>query len=425
MKVSFRNIPFVRRASTARDLSLIQRIGGEIREESNDQLRDRSLALRFRASGGESLGKLLPEAYALIREAASRTLGMRHYDVQLTGGIHLSGRNVIEMATGEGKTLTATLPVYLYALRGKGSHLATANDYLAQRDAEQMRPVYELLGMTVGVVTDESNDDQRREAYRCDITYGSNTQFGFDFLRDRLRLRPDRLTQRRGQEIPSEEQLAEAMNSEAPVMRDLFFLLADEADSLMIDEACTPLIIGASHGDSCCSADSSHSSLQDDRAPTGLQAAFVWASRRAPDAIEDEHYRYNARDLKVELTKEGREWVRHQSHVDRQNQMGAFALYEMMERAIKVERDFHRDQQYVVRDDEVIIVSEHTGRLGEGREWHDGLHQAIQAREGLPITVSDHARSSHHLSSVIPFIPSSRWNDRHGSQRGAGIAKGL
>src|SRR5690242_16959389 len=213
----------------------------ELQKESDRDLKKRSLSLRYRAKAGESLARLLPEGYALVREAAVRAIKQRHYDVQMVGGISLFNGCIAEMETGEGKTLTATLPLYIHALVGKGCHLATVNDYLAERDASIMRPIYELLGLTVGVVLTKDKSKERREAYGCDITYGTAKEFGFDFLRDRLLLRRMGVSQAGlFGEITSSDP-----GGEQPVQRGAHFALVDEADSILIDEARTPLIIGS------------------------------------------------------------------------------------------------------------------------------------------------------------------------------------
>lgn len=214
-----------------------------LRAMSESELRRQSRSLQFRAKSGEKLSALLPEAYALVREAGRRALNMRHFDVQIIGGTALYNSCIAEMQTGEGKTLTATLPLYLHALAGKGAHLATVNDYLAARDAEWMRPLYEMLGMTVGVIQTPDKSDQRRKAYACDITYGTAKEFGFDFLRDRLLLR--RMGHSQDDFVGETSQTRFAGGGEMPVQRGAHFCLVDEADSILIDEARTPLIIGS------------------------------------------------------------------------------------------------------------------------------------------------------------------------------------
>ena len=342
----------------------------QLLNESDKDLRKRSLSLRYQAKSGEPLVKLLPEAFALVREAGRRTLNMRHFDVQLVGGIALYHGAIAEMQTGEGKTLTATLPLYLHALVGKGVHLATVNDYLAQRDAEWMRPVYELLGLTVGVIQTKDNSDQRREAYACDVTYGTAKEFGFDFLRDRLLLR--RLGFRQ------EDFLGGAVSdhrldgkSERPVQRGSHFVLVDEADSILIDEARTPLIIGSLGGDPV----------------EQVVATYQWAAEVAPQFNEHQHFDIDDDTKKIDLTAEGRQLVRALKKPDLLRTVGLIDLYQYTERAIKVHRDFHLDRQYVVRDGEIVIVDEFTGRLAEGRKWRDGIHQAVEAKQGVEVTV--------------------------------------
>ncbi len=332
------------------------------------ELRKKSLALRYRARSGEPLEQLMPEAYALVREAGRRTKGMRHFDVQLLGGIAAFYGSIIEMQTGEGKTLTATLPMYLYALSGRGSHLATVNDYLAKRDADLMKPIYEALGLTIGVIQTQQQQPERRKAYACDITYGTAKEFGFDFLRDRLLLRRIREGQRDLLGGMLQEQKG---HDEKPVQRDSYFALVDEADSILIDEARTPLIISALP-------------TEEERLAV---ACFEWASKSAELFVEDEDYKYDHDKKSVELNRDGRRKVREIEKPEALDTVGMFNIYEYIERAIKVERDYILDRQYVVRDGEIVIVDEFTGRLGEGRKWRDGIHQAVEAKEGVKISV--------------------------------------
>jgi preprotein translocase subunit SecA len=338
-----------------------------LKELSDRDLKKQSLSLRYRAKSGEPLAKLLPEAYALVREAAVRASNMRHYDVQMIGGISLFHGCIAEMETGEGKTLTATLPLYIHALVGKGAHLATVNDYLAERDANLMRPVYDLLGMTVGVILTKHTSKDRRKAYACDITYGTAKEFGFDFLRDRLLLRRMGVTQA---SIFGEIMQLDP-TGEQPVQRGAHFCLVDEADSILIDEARTPLIIGS----------------LGDKAIEKIVATYRWAAEMVPRFVEDEHYEYDHDDKKVELTGEGRQMVRTLPKPELLATMGLIDLYQYIERAIKVARDYLLDRQYVVKDGEIVIVDENTGRLAEGRKWRDGIHQAIEAKEKIEVTV--------------------------------------
>lgn len=337
---------------------------------SDYDLRKRSLALRYRARSGEPLARLLPEAYALVREAGRRTLNMRHFDVQLLGGIAVFHRSIVEMQTGEGKTLTATLPMYLYALAGRGCHLATVNDYLARRDAEWMTPIYQALGLTVGVIQTQMSQPQRRKAYACDVTYGTAKEFGFDFLRDRLLLR--RISE--GQNDLLGGMLGETRGDggEKPVQGDCYFALVDEADSILIDEARTPLIISALP-------------TEEERAAV---ECYKWSAKVANEFVEDEDYEFDHDKKTVELTRAGRQKLRMLPKPEAMDTIGMFHIYRYIERAIKVEREFALDRQYVVNDGEIVIVDEFTGRLAEGRKWRDGIHQAIEAKEGVEVTVA-------------------------------------
>jgi len=350
-------------------LDQVNQLEPTLESESDAQLRKRSLSVRYKVKSGEKLERLIPEAFALVREAGRRTLRMRHFDVQIVGGISLFYGSIAEMQTGEGKTLTATLPLYLHALAGKGAHLATVNDYLAARDAEWMRPIYELLGLTVGVIQTKDTSDDRRQAYGCDITYGTAKEFGFDFLRDRLLLRRLGLRQEDFASGLSDHRLEEG--SDKPVQRSSHFCLVDEADSILIDEARTPLIIG-SLGDQ----------IRDQ-----VAATYRWSAAAASRFQEHAHYEVDNDTKKIELTPEGRQLVRSIPHPDVMRSVGLIDLYQYIERAIKVNRDFHLDRQYVVRDGEIVIVDEYTGRLAEGRKWRDGIHQALEAKEKLEVTV--------------------------------------
>src|SRR5436190_1357438 len=337
--------------------------------EDNAQLRKRSLSLKYRAKSGESLAKLVPEGYALVREASRRAIGLRHFDVQMVGGIALFNGCIAEMETGEGKTLTATLPLYIHALVGKGAHLATVNDYLAERDADTMRPVFELLGMSVGVILTPQKSPERREAYSCDITYGTAKEFGFDFLRDRLLLRRMGALQ---SSLLGELTATKADDGgELPVQRGSHFCLVDEADSILIDEARTPLIIGS----------------LGDKAIEKIVTMYRWAAQMVDKFDEDEHFEYEHDDKKVELTGSGRQLVRSLPKPEILGTAGLIDLYQYIERAIKVDRDFFLDRQYVVKEGEIVIVDENTGRLAEGRKWRDGIHQAIEAKEEIEVTV--------------------------------------
>ncbi len=367
-----RSVRRLTRRTAARWKALLRAIGAgeaELQRAEDHQLRKRSLALRYRARSGEPLERLLPEAYALVREAARRTIGMRPFDVQLLGGIALFNRSIVEMLTGEGKTLTATLPLYLIGLQGKGCHLATVNDYLARRDAQWMGPVYEALGLSVGVIQAETSRPERRRAYACDVTYGTAKEFGFDFLRDRLLVR---WTRQRPQDW-LEPVLGRrgGMADEQPVQRPPHFALVDEADSILIDEARTPLIISA------VASQEQRQEAECCRWSAGVCQAFA----------EDEHYELDPQTRKVQLTAAGRQKARQLPKPQTLAPVAIADVYQHVERAILVDREYHRDRQYVVRDREIVIVDEFTGRLGEGRKWRDGIHQAIEAKEQVEVTV--------------------------------------
>ena len=361
-----------------------------LRDATDAEITVRSRALRYRAKSGEPLEKLAPEGFALVREAARRTLDMEHYDVQLVGGWHLFRGRIAEMETGEGKTLAATLPLYLMALPGRGAHLATVNDYLARRDAHWMGPIYEILGLSVGVIQTGMPPEQRRRAYGCDITYGTAKEFGFDFLKDRLLLRSlgkiesaDAEPVERFRGLVAAERDAAATESgeilpakpegreERPMQRAPFFALVDEADSILIDEARTPLIISAAPGES----------------KERIAATFQWAAAVAGSFQEGAHFQYEHARRQVKLTGGGRQLVRSLEKPPLLDRVGLVDLYEFVERAIKVEREFLREQHYVVHDGEVVIVDEYTGRLAEGRKWSAGIHQAVEAKEGAEATV--------------------------------------
>ena len=334
---------------------------------ADHQLRKESLGLRYRARSGEPLDRLLVEAFALAREAGRRKLGMRHFDVQILGGAAVHHRSIVEMQTGEGKTLTATLPMYLAAIEGKGAHLATVNDYLARRDAEWMKPLYEALGMTVGIIQGQQPQDERRKAYACDVTYGTANEMGFDFLRDRLLLRSLSGGQ---QDIFGQMIGGSAGKSDDPVQRDLHFMLVDEADSILIDEARTPLIISALPG-------------EDEQIAA---EAYRWAAEMKTRFVEDEHYEYDHDDRSIELSLAGRQLVRGLPKPAAMDRLPLSTIYEYVTRSIKVSREMFLNRQYVVRDGEIVIVDEFTGRLAEGRKWRAGIHQAVEAQEGVEIT---------------------------------------
>ena len=343
----------------------------EISALDDQQLHNRSLSLRYRAKSNEPLKRLLPEAFALINEAAARTLDMRPYPVQNLGGIAVHFGSIVEMETGEGKTLTATLPLFLGALSGRGAHLATANDYLAERDADWMRPVFNILGMTVGAVKSGMSSADRRQAYACDVTYSTAREIGFDFLRDRMLAR--RIEEGQNDSIAGMLGHQTEMTDDLPVQRGLNFAIIDEVDNILIDEARTPLIISAA------GLASSQTAV----------TCFCWSASITGEYREGEHYSIDPKRKTVELTIDGRRLTRSLPGPENPVSIGWSHLYEYVERAIKVARDFHLDRQYVVRDGEVVIVDEFTGRLAEGRRWSGGIHQAVEAKEKIEVTVPD------------------------------------
>ncbi len=336
--------------------------------ETDEQLRARSQALKLKARQGDSLNSLLVEAFALVREAAKRTVKQRHYDVQLVGGAAIHYRCLAEMETGEGKTLVATLPAFLNALASKGVHVVTVNDYLAQRDADFNAPIYQILGLTVGCIQTGQTDPVRRAAYACDITYGTSKEFGFDYLRDELKRLQIGSNDRKSFE---EAFLGRAgQGGDPPVQRGHHYAIVDEADSILIDEARTPLIIGANNQ------------------PTQEEAAaYYGADQLAATLVRGKDFKYDPAEKKAELNATGRRKVQvaagHSAFVT----LTVDGLYEYVERALRAQIAYLRDKEYVVFNNEIVIVDEFTGRMMPGRQWQDGLHQAIQAKERLEVTL--------------------------------------
>jgi len=336
-------------------------------------LRRLGRSLAYRAKSGEPVDSLLIDSFAATREAGRRRLGMRHYDVQILAGAALVHGAILEMQTGEGKTLVATLPLVLYALAGRGAHLATVNDYLARRDAEWMQPIYEALGLKVGIVESQMDFDQRRKAYGCDVTYGTAKEFGFDFLKDRLMNRE--MTDGRGD-------LAAALTGKAVggqarlLQRPYWFALVDEADNVLIDEARTPLIIASPPGE----------------AQAMEQALFRFAAEAALVLERDRDFEQDVQKQTCELLGRGRGRVRALDRPPELEPTSLLAIYDAVERALRARQFFNRDRQYVVREGKIVIIDEFTGRAAEGRTWRDGLHQAVEAKEKVEISVpSGHA----------------------------------
>jgi len=324
---------------------IVHQINGfepEMEKLSDDELRGKTDHFRKRLADGETLDQILPEAFAVVREASKRTVKMRHFDVQLLGGIILHQGKIAEMATGEGKTLVATLPIYLNALSGKGVHLVTVNDYLARRDKEWMGPIYEMLGLTIGVIQHDMPPTERRDAYAADITYGTNNEYGFDYLRDNMVVE---LSQR--------------------VQRELNFAIVDEVDSILVDEARTPLIISGP------AEESTDKYYKIDRIIPKLDAA--------------KDYNIDEKANTVVLSEDGIKHCEKLLGVENLYENTQIDLIHHVNQALRAHALFKLDEDYVVKDNQVIIVDEFTGRLMPGRRFSDGLHQALEAKEGVKI----------------------------------------
>lgn len=340
----------------------IEALDGSMQALSDEQLRAKTQEFKDRLANGETLDDILVEAFAVVREAASRVLGIKHYRVQLIGGIVLHQGRIAEMRTGEGKTLVSTLPVYLNALAGKGVHVVTVNDYLAKRDAEWMGKVHEFLGLTVGVILNSASTDERRDAYNCDITYVTNNELGFDYLRDNMVIYKEKL-----------------------VLRGLHYCVIDEVDSVLIDEARTPLIISGQSGKS-----------------TELYKMCDYLARRMKrgkgdgeiskmdmlmrnDVEEDGDFLVNEKDKYVMLTANGVKAVEQFFHIENLSDPENLEIQHNIILALRAHNLMFLDRDYVVKDDEVLIVDEFTGRIMPGRRFSDGLHQAIEAKENVKV----------------------------------------
>ncbi|RIL11671.1 MAG: preprotein translocase subunit SecA, partial [Proteobacteria bacterium] len=319
---------------------------------SDGDLRAQTITLKERVEKGEHLDSVEPEAFAIVREASVRTLGLRHFDEQLIGGAVLHKGMISEMKTGEGKTLVATLPAYLNALTGKGVHVVTVNDYLARRDSEWMGRIYNFLGVSVGVVYAGLDEEVKRQAYRCDITYGQNNEYGFDYLRDNMKV-----------------------SAEAMLQRGHHFAIVDEVDSILIDEARTPLIISGPAEDS-----------------TELYANI---NKIIPSLQKDKDYQIELRTKQPTLTEEGIAHVERLLSVPNLYDPNNIEILHHVVNALKAHTTMERDVDYVVKDGQIIIVDEFTGRLMPGRRWSNGLHQAIEAKEGVRIQ-----RENQTLASI-------------------------
>ncbi|WP_457571753.1 preprotein translocase subunit SecA [Desulfovulcanus sp.] len=323
----------------------------EIQGLSDDQLKQKIADFRQEVQKGRKLDEILPEVFAIVREAAKRVLDMRHFDVQLIGGIALHEGKIAEMKTGEGKTLVATLPVVLNGLTGRGVHVVTVNDYLARRDAEWMGKIYNFLGLSVGVIVHGLSDEERKQAYAADVTYGTNNEFGFDYLRDNMKFYPEQLVQ-----------------------RELYYAIVDEVDSILIDEARTPLIISGPSEEST--------------------ALYVRINNIIPGLKKDEHFTIDEKARSVTLTDEGVQKVEDILKIDNLFDPRHITYQHHILQALKAHYLFKRDVDYIVKDGQVVIVDEFTGRLMPGRRYSDGLHQALEAKEGVKVEAENQTLAS-------------------------------
>ena len=340
----------------------IEDLRPEMQKLTDEELRGKTREFKKRLEEGATLDDLLPEAFATVREAAKRVLGMEHFEVQLIGGIVLHQGRIAEMKTGEGKTLVATLPSYLNALEGKGVHVVTVNDYLAKRDADEMGQVHRFLGLTVGVVLNDMKPEERREAYNCDITYVTNNELGFDYLRDNM--------------VIYKEQL---------VQRDLHYCIIDEVDSILIDEARTPLIISGQSGKSTKLYEVCDILAQQLERGEASHEMTKMAAIMGEEVIETGDFVVNEKDKIVNLTEQGVKKVEKFFNIENLADPENLEIQHNIILALRAHNLMHRDQDYVVKDDEVMIVDEFTGRIMPGRRYSDGLQQAIEAKEHVKV----------------------------------------
>ncbi len=345
----------------------INQLEESLQKLSDDDLTAKTSEFRDRLDKGESLDSILSEAFAVVREGSRRVMGMRHFDVQLIGGMVLNEGKIAEMRTGEGKTLVATLAVYLNALSSKGVHVVTVNDYLAKRDANWMRPLYEFLDMSVGVVFSGQDRDEKKASYLCDITYGTNNEFGFDYLRDNMVFR-----------------------LEDRVQRDLNFSVVDEVDSILIDEARTPLIISGAVEDS-----------SEQYRKINMLAPLLVKQEESESEEPTGHYIFDESQRSIELTEDGHSfvegWLVEQGLLGEGESLyaaGNLSLLHHVHACLKAHVIFKKDIDYVIQDDQVVIVDEHTGRTMAGRRWSEGIHQAVEAKEGMTIQAESQTLAS-------------------------------
>jgi preprotein translocase subunit SecA len=353
--------------SLDRTIATINALEPQIQALSDEELKAQTQKFRDQLVGGKSLDDILPEAFATVREASVRTLGMRHFDVQMVGGIVLHRGEIAEMKTGEGKTLVATLATYLNAIEGKGVHVVTVNDYLARRDSEWMGRIHQFLGLTVGVIVPNLSEDERRASYAADVTYGTNNEFGFDYLRDNMKHEREQMVQ-----------------------RPFNFASVDEVDSILIDEARTPLIISG---------------------PTEDKAELYIQLDQVVKTLEAEYYEVDEKARNVSLTEEGNEEI--ERRVAAAGLLETDNLYDVentqvvhhLDQALKANIIFKRDIDYIVKDGKVVIIDEFTGRMMEGRRWSNGLHQAVEAKEGVQIEPENQTMATITFQNYFRMYP--------------------
>ena len=372
----------------------IESLRPEMQKLSDEELKNKTREFKKRLEEGETLDDLLPEAFAVVREAGKRVLGMEHFQVQLIGGIILHQGRIAEMRTGEGKTLVATLPAYLNALEGKGVHIVTVNDYLAKRDADEMGQIHRFLGLTVGVVLNDMKQDERRAAYNCDITYVTNNELGFDYLRDNM--------------VIYKEQL---------VQRDLHYCIIDEVDSILIDEARTPLIISGQSGKSTKLYEACDILAQQLERGEASHEMTKMAAIMGEEVIETGDFVVNEKDKIVNLTEQGVHKVENFFHIENLADPENLEIQHNIFLALRAHNLMHKDQDYVVKDDEILIVDEFTGRILPGRRYSDGLHQAIEAKEHVKIK-----RESKTLATIT-FQNFFNKYDKKGGMTGTAITE--
>ncbi len=374
--IGSRNDRFIKKV--AKTVEKVNAFEADFEKLSDEELKAKTLEFKERISKGQSLDSLLPEAFAVVREASKRTKNMRHYDVQIIGGVVLHQGKVAEMRTGEGKTLVATLPAYLNALSGEGVHVITVNDYLAKRDAELMSEVYNFLGLSVGVIVADLSPQQRKEAYGCDITYGTNNEFGFDYLRDNM-----------------------AYEKENQVQRSRNFVIIDEVDSILIDEARTPLIISGASDDSSEMYGIFNrlvpflTKQEKEELEEGEEPQDFYLEEKSKNAyLTEKGYAKVESMLKKEGVLEEDDNLYSPHNITKMHYLSA---------CLRAHSLYQLNVDYIVRDQEIIIIDESTGRAMPGRRWSDGLHQAIEAKEGVKINAENQTMASITFRISLSF----------------------